>query len=71
MKLSAQFESIKAQLIRIISAYVKQNPQQDFTPILFKILVSSGFSDEDAKEVTELAKHQGDIRSFFSALSQT
>ena len=33
--ISAQFESIKAQLLRIIAAYVKQNPQTGVTPVLY------------------------------------
>ena len=68
--LSAELEKIKEQLIRIMAVYAKEHPQTGATSLLFQKVQSSGFSEEDAKQVmTELSKHQGDFDSFFSALS--
>ena len=69
--LSAEFEKIKEQLIRIMAIYAKEHPQTGVTSILFQKIQSSGFYDEDSKKVMEeLSKHQGDFDSFFSALTE-
>ena len=68
--LSAELEKIKAELLRIIAGYAQQHPTKGTSSPIFQNIQIAGLSEDDSKKVTELlAQHQGNIQSFFSALT--
>ena len=67
---SAQFETIKAELINAMAVYAKQHPQTGATSPIFQTINVAGLSDDDAKQVIGLlSQYQGNIQSFLSTLN--